>query len=59
MEQVAEFYSFQPEYIESFVFVDEWFNLHKKWWQDPEGPMKNQKGYSQQFIDFVNTYIKP
>ena len=58
LEQVTEFYCFQPEYVTKFVHIDEWVNLHKKWWQDPDGGFKNQQGYSKQFIDFVNSYLK-
>lgn len=58
LEQVAEFHGFQPEYIGKFVHVEEWVNLHKKWWQDSDGELKNQKGYSKQFIDTINGYIK-
>lgn len=54
LEQVVEFYKFQTEFIEKFVFVDEWVNLHKQWWQDE----KNQQGYSKEFIQLINSYIK-
>ena len=57
LEQVTEFYSFQPEYVVKFVHVEEWVNLHKGWWQDPQDSFKNQQGYSPQFIDFINSYI--
>lgn len=58
LADVYDFYNGDVDLIENFCDIETWINMHKLNWMHPIEEDENIKGYSLEFQDFINSYIK-
>lgn len=44
--------------IEDFVDIKNWVRIHRDIWEHPLDPYEISDGYSKEFRDFINSYLK-
>lgn len=55
---VYDYFGGKKSEIENYVDVKSWIRLHKQNWQYPVDPNENIDGYSDDFRNFINSYIQ-
>lgn len=46
------------EKVEGFVDVKTWVRLHRQNWENPTDENENVDGYSEEFRNFINSYLR-
>lgn len=56
--EIYEFYGGNKKKIEGFCDIKTWVRMHKLNWLYPIDPNENIDGYSEDFRNFINSYIQ-
>lgn len=55
---VYEFYGKDKKKIDDYLDVKGWVRCHQQIWKDPYEQHENADGYSDDFRDFINSYLR-
>lgn len=58
LERLCKHYNQNKNEIENFVQIKEIVRTHSAWWKNPTGEYTNVEGYSKEFRDLTNEYLK-
>jgi hypothetical protein len=58
LERLSKHFKFKKIKIENFVQFKEIVRTHADWWNNPTGVYSNVEGYSKEFRNYVNEYLK-
>lgn len=58
LAELYEFYGGNKKKMESFCDIKTWVRMHKLNWLYPIDPNENIDGYSENFRNFINSYIQ-
>jgi len=58
LHHVCIHFNYDKDNIETFVDVKTWIRIHKQNWLYPTDENENIDGYSQEFRQFINSYLK-
>ncbi|MBR8766286.1 hypothetical protein [Porphyromonas levii] len=58
LAELYEFYEGDKTKIEKFCDIKTWVRMHKLNWEHPIDPNENIDGYSDDFRNFINSYIQ-
>ena len=58
LAELYEFYGKNKKKMEGFCDIKTWVRMHKLNWLYPIDPNENIDGYSEDFRNFINSYIQ-